>query len=124
MPTILLIEDEEGAQQAFRRTLKMAGYEVLIASEGKEGLMLLEKHQPDLVITDIFMDGMEGLETIRAIKEKGKDVPIIAISGSLNDVYLTMGKKFGATSSLAKPFNAHELLDAVAAALPEPEHRP
>jgi len=70
MAKILIIEDVEEARNSIRRTLEMDGYDVITAPDGKKGLDLIQENIPDLVITDIFMPEMEGLETIRRIIQK------------------------------------------------------
>lgn len=116
MPTILVIDDSIQEQHSLRRMLTLKGYDVLTASNGKEGLKYLRTTIPDVIVSDVFMPEMEGLETIGAIKKQAPQIPIILMTGSLNDLYAEIGLKLGAFYTLQKPFDAGELIDAIVAA--------
>lgn len=109
MAEILVIEDDPQLQQVMARILKTAGHVVHVAGNGRAGLQLFDECHPDLVITDIVMPEMEGIETIRALRRKDSDVPVLAVSGS-RARYLEAATKLGATAALGKPFGADELL--------------
>lgn len=117
MSKILIIEDVEEARNSIRRTLEMDGYDVITAPEGKKGLNLIQENILDLVITDIFMPEMEGLETIRRIVKSKPNLPVIVITGSIELSFLEVGLQFGAVSGLYKPFTPEKLLSAVTKAL-------
>jgi CheY-like chemotaxis protein len=112
---ILIIDDEEGIRQLMRLALEENGYEVLDAANGKDGLKIYRISHPDLVITDIFMPEMDGLETIMALRRENPDVKIMTISGggSRGHDYLPAARKLGASCSLPKPFTRQDLLGAV-----------
>jgi CheY-like chemotaxis protein len=119
---ILVIDDEESMRQIVREMLELEGYVVETVTNGKEGLQLYLKKPHDLVITDIFMPEMEGLETIRELHRHSPNVKIIAISGGgerglLN--FLSYAKRFGALRALEKPFSVKALLTAVSELLVE-----
>jgi len=117
MPTILIIEDVAEARKAISRTLETNGYEVLTAPNGKLGLHVVQDVPVDLVLTDILMPEMEGLETIRAIVNLRPDLPIIAMTGSICEPFLEAAVAFGAVSGLTKPFSNDLLLRQIANAL-------
>lgn len=117
MAKILVIEDDTNARNAISRTLKRNGFEVITAPDGRRGLKLIEEKELDLVLTDIFMPDMDGLETVRAIAKNKSDLPIIAMTGSIEKVFLAAALKFGAISGLSKPFTPDELLCKVNGAL-------
>lgn len=120
MVRILVIDDEAQARDVLRQMLEKAGYEVVEAPEGAEGLQLHREHPVDLIITDILMPGKEGIETILALRKSALKVKIIAISGGgrMNKLdLLAVAREFGAVRTLAKPFTRHELLVAVQEAL-------
>lgn len=94
------------------RILTRAGYDVLEARDGKEGLRLFHGHRPLLVITDLVMPQAEGIETIRELRNQAPDLPIIAISGR-DVMFLDVARKLGANVAIAKPFRASELVGAV-----------
>jgi CheY-like chemotaxis protein len=93
------------------------------ASNGKSGLAAYRQQSPDLVITDIVMPDMEGLEVIRELRQTDPDIKIIAMSGggiAAAEQYLALARTFGAGSVLDKPFTQEQLLTVVAEALGHP----
>ena len=119
---ILVIDDEESVRLIVREMLIMEGYEVVIAANGKAGLQLFRNDPTDLIITDIFMPEMEGLETIRELHREYPGVKIIAMSGGGESgmlSFLSYAKRFGALRTLRKPFSREELLANVQELLAE-----
>ena len=112
MAKILVIDDVKEVTHSIRRFLEMRDHTVYIAENGLQGISLYKSYKPDLVITDIYMPEMEGLETILAIREVCKDTPMIVISGA-DDAYIDAGLKFGATCALSKPFSPEYLESAI-----------
>ena len=112
---ILIIDDEEGIRKMMRLALERAGYEVFDAPDGRQGLKIYDQSLPDLVITDIFMPEMEGLETIMALRRENPDVKILTISGggARGHDYLPVALRLGSSRALAKPFTQRELLSTV-----------
>jgi CheY-like chemotaxis protein len=125
---ILLIEDDEILRPVLASLLRHAGYGVIEAVDGKQGLELARSAQPELVITDLVMPQREGIETIRALRGEGNALPaIIAISGATAaSNYLGLASKLGARRTLLKPFKAEALLQAVMDVVgpPRPEKTP
>ncbi|CCQ72477.1 response regulator transcription factor [Magnetospira sp. QH-2] len=121
MTTLLLIDDDEKVLSFLCKTLTKEGYDLVTATDGAEALKTIRNRQVRLVITDIFMPGMDGMELIRTLKQDHAEVPIIAISGGgaggHKDYYLSAADAFGADRVLAKPFTPTELRDAVRALL-------
>jgi CheY-like chemotaxis protein len=118
MATILLIDDEESVRMVFQIALERAGYRVLTAENGKHGLRLLEHQEVDLILVDIFMPEMDGLELIPLLRKTRPANKIIAITGVLGERnHLDIAKYLGAHDTLKKPFSLQELLDAVSAQL-------
>jgi DNA-binding response OmpR family regulator len=109
---ILLIDDEKQFRQALRQVLEKAGYEVVEARNGQEGLQCYRNAPADLVIMDLIMPEMEGIETIMELRREFEDLKIIAVSGG--DRYLLdAARHLGAQHIFQKPFAMNELLDAV-----------
>ena len=126
MESILLIDDDEALRVALHLALERAGYSVVVARDGREGLQLFRRLLPDLVITDIVMEGQEGLETIQALRREAPGVKIIAMSGggSRDDrTFLDAARLLGAQQTLDKPFDPQHLLTAVRVVL-HPEASP
>lgn len=116
MARILIIDDEEDVRYVLRRILAAAGHDILEAAHGGEGIEISKSEAPDLVITDIFMPEVEGLETLREIKQNHPDQKIIVISGGGKSGYLDVleaALSLGATEQIAKPFSPSELLAKV-----------
>jgi CheY-like chemotaxis protein len=113
MPDILVIDDDPQMRRLLTRILKGAGHSVREAKNGREGIAVFQQLRPALVISDIVMPDMEGIETILALRGKEPDMPIIAISGGSDPLYLRAAEKLGATAILAKPFSADALLALV-----------
>jgi CheY-like chemotaxis protein len=112
--TVLLVEDDEALRSSLGRGLQHAGYHVLAARHGNEALSLYESNKVDIIVTDIFMPEMDGLELIMALRKKGSDTKIIAMTGSLPDHnFLAHAKLFGARHTLEKPFPIEELTQAI-----------
>jgi CheY-like chemotaxis protein len=119
LPKVLVIDDEEQVRTTLGFVLHDLGFTVLTAKNGREGLALAEAVRFDLVITDIVMPDIEGIETIMTLRRRRADLPIVAISGggrSRGPDYLEMAKGLGADATLAKPFGSDELKDAIAKA--------
>jgi CheY-like chemotaxis protein len=118
MATILLIDDEESVRTVFQMGLAQVGYRVLTAENGRHGLRLLEHQEVDLIVVDIFMPEMDGLELIPLLRKTRPACKIIAISGRSGQMdHLDTAKYLGAHATLKKPFSLQELLDAVASQL-------
>jgi DNA-binding response OmpR family regulator len=113
---IIVIDDQDFVRGAVRRALAPAGHDVLEASDGEMGLQLLADHGADLVITDIFMPGQDGIVTVRRIRREFPTVKVIVMSGGDATGRMDLRQDalmLGAAKSLAKPFDLAELLAAV-----------
>lgn len=109
---ILVIDDDAAMRESIGLVLESAGFTVVEAKNGIDGMRLLQAEHPALVITDILMPQKEGIEIIREIRAQAPDIPIIAISGAVGGQadYLKMARAFGANAVLAKPFEPKEML--------------
>lgn len=125
MAKIVVIDDEEMVLATIREILRRAGHEAFEARDGVAGLELLRRIAAPLVITDIIMPRMEGLEAISALRREFPATRVIAISGggrTRNLDFLNMAGTFGADRMLAKPFTPADLMAAVNACLvPAPD---
>jgi two-component system KDP operon response regulator KdpE len=126
---ILIVDDEPQITRVLRTSLQSNGHEVTVAHDGAEALDMFLKAQPDLVITDLAMPGMTGIELTREIRERSK-VPVIVLSVRGNDVSKVEALDQGADDYITKPFSIQELLARVrvqmrrlAAATPAEEAR-
>jgi DNA-binding NtrC family response regulator len=114
MALILIIDDDRDTRDVIKTTLEGAGHEVILASDGREGVKLYRDRRADLVITDLFMPNQEGIETIKQMQMEFPDSAIIAMSGRpTSGTMLSVAKRLGATAALQKPFLPEELLKLV-----------
>jgi CheY-like chemotaxis protein len=111
MATILVLDDEANVRRLLRAVLESAGYEVLEAAEGRAGLTLYRQRGADLVITDICMPTLDGLDLMIELTREFLNVKVIAMSGTRE--LLGRAKLLGARHTLRKPFDMKELLSAV-----------
>jgi two-component system NtrC family response regulator len=110
MNTILVVDDEPNYLIVISELLKEENYEVLTAQSGEDGLKVVEETDLDLVLTDMRMPGMGGLEFLKAIKNYNKDLPVIMITAFGEVEKAVVAMKAGAFNYLSKPFNNEELL--------------
>lgn len=114
--SILLIDDDLLVRSTLEDTLMSAGFKVVTAANGSYAENMMKGNPVDLVITDIMMPHVDGIETIRRLRETHGAVKILAISGggpNLGTGLLDLARKIGADRSLPKPFMPNDLLNAV-----------
>ncbi len=124
MARILIVDDDPAVQMTVRLLLEREGHDVFVAGDGRTGLASIEREKFDLLLLDIFMPAMDGLEMMRLIRRHRPQLPIIVISGRPMTVhscsepdFLGMATKLGAVQALPKPFKPAALLAAVAGCL-------
>jgi DNA-binding response OmpR family regulator len=121
MLRVVVVDDELSIRRSLRILLTRHGYEAYEAADGLEGLRLCRELAPHLVITDIHMPGLDGIELIATLRATVAGLPIIAISGGDQTATLDLlgsAGLLGAADSLRKPFTVTEILEAVRLALP------
>lgn len=130
MSHILVIDDDPAVRMTIRLVLEREGHTVALASDGLAGMKALKAGRIDLLIVDIFMPGMDGIETIREVRKQQPDLPAIVISGTSLDGpglqtpdFLAMAVKLGAVRSLQKPFKPRDIIAAVGQCLGDAERR-
>lgn len=122
MAAILVIDDDKTIQILFEQFLIREGHEVMLADDGRQGMQLIDEADPALVITDIMMPEMDGLEILLQIRKRKQDLPVIAISGGMRDLplnFLRQAKLFGARHVFEKPVPLGVLGGAVKSILAE-----
>jgi DNA-binding response OmpR family regulator len=116
--TILIIDDDEKVLEAIKDVLETESYVVNTAGNGISGIRSFDSDPPDLVITDINMPEVEGIELIRNLAKRNRKVPVIAVSGDpVGKKFLKAARLLGAVDTLLKPFSIAELRDKVSSAL-------
>jgi two-component system, NtrC family, response regulator GlrR len=115
--SILLVDDDPGLLRLLSLRLKSAGYDVTAAEDGESALAVLAACRPDLIITDLRMDGMDGLALFDAVHRQHPTLPVMILTahGSIPDA--VEATRSGVFSFLTKPFDSHKLLEQVAAAI-------
>jgi adenylate cyclase len=116
---ILVIEDEPAVQTLLRKQLTANGYQVTVAGDGLDGLMKLESVKPDLVISDVMMPNLDGIEFVRAIKQhqETQRIPVIFLTAKSDPRSMIEGINVGARFYVTKPFQIDDLLSKVKRAL-------
>lgn len=109
MDKILIIDDEEGVRESLKFSLRDK-YKVILSSNGKEGLSTIEKERPDLVILDIILPDIDGINLLKEIKEKFKDIPVIMLTAISHVNTAVEAMKLGAADYIPKPFDIDKLI--------------
>ena len=117
MPKILIVEDEPAMVAGLRDNFEFEGYQVLSAPDGVSGLERALKESPDLVILDVMMPRMSGLDVCKQLKQKRPSIPIIMLTARGQEVDKVVGLELGADDYVTKPFSIRELLARVKAVL-------
>lgn len=116
--TILVIDDESDIRQDLCGVLREAGYYIHEAANGKAGLQAYAEYGPNLIITDIYMPEVDGIELIKTVRGKSSEIPIIAISSGWK--YLEVADLFGANKAFYKPLQQNLLLNSIQTLLDAP----
>ena len=114
---ILVADDDPAVRESLRRSLSFNGYEVTLASDGHEALTASSNAAPDLVLLDVNMPGIDGLEVCRRIRGSGSDVPVLILTARVEIGDRVLGLDAGADDYLPKPFALEELLARIRALL-------
>ena len=122
MAKILVVDDEEPIQELLRFNLEKEGYLVCVAKDGQEALKQVENDQPDLLVLDLMLPGMDGLEVCRKLRSNPKfqQIPIIMLTAKGEEIDKVLGLELGADDYMTKPFSPRELLARIKARLRRP----
>lgn len=128
-PKILLIEDEEDIAALIKLQAEIAGYKLHVEVDGLNGYRAVEKEKPDVVVLDIMLPGLNGLDVCRKIKSNPelKDIPVIMISAKSEELDVILGLELGADDYVSKPFSTKILFSRIKAVLrrgKEPDKAP
>jgi len=123
---VLIVDDEKAIVDILEFNLQRDGYETLKAYDGPEGLRMAREENPDLLLLDVMLPGMDGFEVCRTLRSEGNDVPIVMITAREEETDKVFGLENGADDYVTKPFSMRELLARVKAnmrrtAAPAPE---
>jgi DNA-binding response OmpR family regulator len=113
---VLVVDDDQDARESLATALAQSGYLVQVASDGRDALARLESWPADLVVSDVCLPGMSGVELLRAFRQRGHEQPVVLITGLDRDLG-TAALNYGAAACLRKPMALDELLWAIDCAL-------
>jgi DNA-binding response OmpR family regulator len=116
-PRILLVDDEQPIQTLLTYPLQKDGYDVVAASDGREALARFGEQSFDLVVLDLMLPKLDGLEVCRRLRAQGKTVPIIMLTAKSEEIDKVLGLELGADDYITKPFSMREFRSRVKAAL-------
>ncbi|MFM2363163.1 MAG: hypothetical protein RLZZ316_2065 [Bacteroidota bacterium] len=108
--SILLVEDEENLHEALKLNLELEGYVITSAMNGTQAIKLMQEQYFDVVILDIMLPEIDGIEVLESLRVQNNDTPVLILSAKNNSADRVLGLKKGADDYLAKPFNLEELL--------------
>jgi two-component system, OmpR family, response regulator ChvI len=112
MPTIAVVEDDSGVLALIKDALEIEGFDVLLYQNGTRALDAFESRSPDLVITDIRMPEMDGIQLLRRLRQKS-DTPVILLTGYVDETDELVGLRIGADDFIRKPFSPRVLVERV-----------
>ena len=115
----LVLEDDVAVQKLLARRLTASGFEVTVASDGLDGLMKLEELTPDIILCDVMMPNLDGMEFVKAIKSRKetKNIPVIILTAKTDPRSMIDGISTGARFYVTKPFQIEDLLAKIQKAL-------
>ena len=122
-PTIMVVDDDAVIVKMLERILRLEGYDVITAGDGKAALLLLEKAKPDLVILDIMMPGLDGVQVLQLMRERS-NVPVIMLTARDEDFSIKQTLELGADDYVKKPFRTPVLLARIQAKLRRARRKP
>ncbi len=110
--TVLTIDDEEHILELLKYNLEKNGYRVLQALTGEDGFALLEEEHVDMILLDLMLPGIDGLEVLRRIRNDARfqDIPVIMLTARNDEIDTVLGLEMGADDYVGKPFGSHELM--------------
>jgi two-component system alkaline phosphatase synthesis response regulator PhoP len=117
MRKVLIVEDDDSMAVALKDGFEYEGFEVMLARDGEEGLRLARSGRPDLLVLDVMLPKMNGLDVCREIRKEGGALPIIMLTARGQEIDKVLGLKLGADDYVTKPFGFMELMARVEALL-------
>jgi len=107
---VLVVDDDPTVSDVLRRYLERADFEVTLATDGPSALRAAAAHRPDLVVLDLMLPGLDGLQVCRRLRERDPDLPVVMLTALGDEVDRVMGLSIGADDYVAKPFSPRELV--------------
>lgn len=113
MGLILIVDDAAFSRRMIRKALQADGYDILEATNGREGLEIARTHNPDLILTDLLMPDMNGFELLKTLTELGLNIPTIIITADIQESSRQQGLELGAAGFINKPPSSAELSNTI-----------
>ncbi|MFG1603271.1 response regulator transcription factor [Actinoplanes sp. NPDC049265] len=107
---VLVVDDDQTVSDVVRRYLEQAGYDVVLAADGADGLVAVAARRPDLVVLDLMMPGIDGIEVCRRLRKQLPDLPVIMLTALGDEADRVLGLEVGADDYVTKPFSPRELV--------------
>ncbi len=117
-PTVLVVDDDPRMREYVRANMELEGYTVLEAGSADEGMSVLEGGQPQLILLDVMMPGVDGWGMLQRIQETHGAIPVIMFSGKVDERSAAEAEQRGATGFIGKPFDPQQLIDRAKQILP------
>jgi CheY-like chemotaxis protein len=123
---VLVVDDDPHVLQLLRVNFELEGYEVVSASNGEEALQRIDERPPDILVCDVMMPGMDGLEVVERVRNNPATakLPIVMVSAKAQQSDLLAGGDAGADAYVTKPFDPQDLIDAVTNVLKRKQSKP
>jgi DNA-binding response OmpR family regulator len=110
MERVLVVDDDATVSDVVRRYLERAGYVVLLAEDGQSALSVFREQRPDLVVLDLMLPGVDGLEVCRRMRAESRDLPVVMLTALGEEADRVLGLELGADDYVTKPFSPRELV--------------
>jgi DNA-binding NtrC family response regulator len=110
IPLVLIIDDDDGVRHVLQEALEAAGFEVMTALNGREGLLKYRNRRPDIVITDVLMPKLSGIELVHRLLAEDRSAKIIVMSGVVGAPFLEAGREIGVCRIFEKPVDMNALV--------------
>ena len=124
MKKLLIVDDEPDIATSIQYVLTQEGFLTLLAHDGVKAIQLVEAEKPDLIILDLMMPGLDGLEVCRRVRAQDRKIPILMLTARTSEIDTVVGLELGANDYIAKPVRLRELVARVKAHLREPASTP
>jgi CheY-like chemotaxis protein len=115
--SVLIVDDDDGLRETIRHMVASVGYDVKCAEDAKAAIASLAEHAPDIIITDIYMPAGDGFELLNWLRNSGKTIPVICMSGSTSGSgdydQLSVAENLGAAAVIDKPFRQSKLVETI-----------
>jgi two-component system, OmpR family, alkaline phosphatase synthesis response regulator PhoP len=117
MQRILIVEDEQPIRKLLEYNLKLSGYETISAADGEAAIELVKSEQPDLIVLDIMLPKLDGIEVCKRLRSQGSNIPIIMLTAKGDEFDKVHGLEIGADDYMTKPFSPREVIARIRAVL-------